>query len=264
MVGESEEVRLMAPDEAIDVINANRDIIVGIKVRVGIRSSGKQGIAPLKVALKVADAVNLPIMCHIDNPPPTYEEVLEMLRPGDILTHAFRPPPNMPCTPEGEVQKAVLDARQRGVLFDIGHGKGALSFDVARKMFAKGFYPDTISSDIHTLCMDGPAFDQATTLSKFLCLGMELPEVLKATTYNSAKALRRPELGCLKPGAVGDATILSVREGKFDYFDVTGERMVGDRRIVSEGVVLSGRWWHPRYSETLRNRNAPGSPVAIA
>lgn len=270
MVGESEEIRLMAPNEAIEVVNANRDLIVGIKVRVGKRASGDQGTAPLKVALDVANAVDLPLMAHIDNPPPTYEEVLELLRPGDILTHAFRPPPNTPCTPEGNVKQAVLDARSRGVLFDIGHGKGALSFDVARKMLANGFHPDTISSDIHTLCIDGPAFDQVTTLSKFLCLGMDLSEVIRATTVNPAKAMRRPELGSLVPGSVGDATILSVQEGQFDYFDVTGERMVGDRKINSEGVVLGGCWWHPKHTQKFRNqagtvaRPAPAAAPASA
>src|SRR5262245_51235534 len=267
MVGESEEMRLMAPAEAIAVANANRDLIVGIKVRVGKRASGEQGTAPLKVALDVANAVGLPVMAHIDNPPPTYEEVIAMLRPGDILTHAFRPAPNMPCTPEGKVKRAVLEARQRGVLFDIGHGKGALSFDVTRKMLANGFYPDTISSDIHTLCIDGPTFDQVTTLSKFLCLGMELSEVIRATTANAAQALRRPELGSLKPGSVGDATVLCVREGHFDYVDVTGEHMTGDRKITSEGVVLGGRWWHPRHSARFSNQRAAGprpGPTSVA
>jgi dihydroorotase len=262
MVGESEEMRLMAPDEAIEVANSNRDIIVGIKVRVGKRASGDQGTAPLKIALDVANAIKMPLMAHIDNPPPTYDEVLELLRPGDILTHAFRPPPNMPCTPEGKVKQTVLEARERGVLFDIGHGKGALSFDVTRKMLASGFYPDTISSDIHRLCIDGPAFDQVTTLSKFLCLGMSLPDVIKTSTVNAAKALRRPELGSLKPGSVGDATILSVREGQFDYFDVTGEQLVGDHKICSEGVVLGGHWWHPKHSHEFRNLNALSSSTA--
>jgi dihydroorotase len=264
MVGESEEMRLMAPAEAIAVANANRDLIVGIKVRVGKRASGEQGTAPLKVALDVANAVGLPVMAHIDDPPPSYEEVIAMLRPGDILTHAFRPPPNMPCTPEGKVKQVVLEARKRSVLFDIGHGKGALSFDITRKMLANGFYPDTISSDIHTLCIDGPAFDQMTTLSKFLCLGMELSEVIRATTVNAAQALRRPELGSLKPGSVGDATVLSVREGQFDYVDVTGEHMLGDRKITSEGIVLGGRWWHPRHSARLSNQRAAGPRPAPA
>jgi dihydroorotase len=147
---------------------------------------------------------------------------------------------------QGTVKKVVLDARERGVLFDIGHGKGSFAFKTARAMLADGFYPDTISSDIHQLCIDGPAFDQVTTMSKFLCMGMSLPDVIAASTVNAAMALRRPELGSLKPGSVGDATLISIREGQFDYVDVVGEHLTGDRKIASEGVVIGGRWWHPR------------------
>ena len=113
-------------------------------------------------------------------------------------------------------------------------------------MLSNGFEPDTISSDVHTLCIEGPAFDQVTTMSKFLCLGMPLTNVIRASTENAAMALRRPELGTLRPGAVGDATIISVEDGKFDYVDVVGEHIEGDRKIVSRGVVISGKWWHPR------------------
>jgi dihydroorotase len=200
---------------------------------------------PLDIALQVADEVGMPLMAHIDHPPPTYEEVLARLRPGDVLTHAFRPFPNTPATAQGTVKKAVLDARERGVLFDIGHGKGSFAFKTARAMLANGFYPDTISSDIHQLCIDGPAFDQVTTMSKFLCMGMSLSDVIAASTENAAMALRRPELGSLKPGSVGDATLISVKQGQFDYEDVVGEHLIGDRKIVSEGVVIGGRWWHP-------------------
>ena len=247
MVGESEEIRLMAPIDAAEVANANRDIIVGIKVRVGARASGRSGTVPLDIALQVADEVGLPLMAHIDEPPPSYEEVLARLRPGDVLTHAFRPFPNSPATAQGTVKRAVIEARQRGVLFDIGHGKGSFAFKTARAMLANGFLPDTISSDVHALCIKGPAFDQVTTMSKFLYLGMPLTEVIAASTVNAAFALKRPELGSLKPGSVGDATILSVKEGRFDYVDVVGEHLTGNRRIVSEGVVLAGRWWYPKH-----------------
>ncbi len=246
MVGESEEIRLLAPADAVEVANANRDMIVGIKVRVGAHASGRSGTVPLDVALQVADQVGLPLMAHIDHPPPTYEEVIERLRPGDVLTHAFRPFPNAPVTAQGTIKRAVLEARERGVLFDIGHGKGSFAFKTARAMLANGFLPDTISSDVHALCINGPAFDQVTTLSKFLCLGMPLSDVIAASTVNAAFALKRPELGSLKPGCVGDATVLSVKDGQFDYVDVTGEHLTGDRRIVSEGVVIAGRWWHPK------------------
>src|SRR5207248_7765973 len=210
MVGESEELRLMAPLDAVEVADANRDVIVGIKVRVGARASGRSGTVPLDIALEVAEAVGVPVMAHIDDPPPTYEEVIARLRPGDVLTHAFRPFPNAPATAQGTVKRAVIEARQRGVLFDIGHGKGSFAFKTARAMLANGFLPDTISSDVHALCINGPAFDQVTTMSKFLCLGMPLSDVIAASTVNAAFALKRPELGSLKPGSVGDATILSI------------------------------------------------------
>jgi dihydroorotase len=246
MVGESEEIRLMAPVDAAEVANANRDVIVGIKVRVGARASGRSGTVPLDVALQAAEQVGLPVMAHIDEPPPSYEEVLARLRPGDVLTHAFRPFPNSPATAQGTVKRAVIEARQRGVLFDIGHGKGSFAFKTARAMLANSFLPDTISSDVHQLCINGPAFDQVTTMSKFLCLGVPLNDVIAASTVNAAFALKRPELGSLKPGSVGDATILSVSEGRFDYVDVVGEHLTGDRKIASEGVVIAGRWWHPQ------------------
>jgi dihydroorotase len=245
MVGESEELRLMDPISAVEVANANRDVVIGIKVRVGRGASGTAGTVPLDIALQVADEAGMPLMCHIDHPPPTYEEVLERLRPGDVLTHAFRPFPNAPVTQQGTVKREVLEARKRGVRFDIGHGKGSFAFKTARAMLANGFYPDTISSDVHQLCIDGPAFDQVTTLSKFLCMGMPLNEVIASTTVNAAMALRRPELGSLKPGSVGDATILDIQEGSFDYVDVVGEHLTGTKKIASVGVVLRGRWWHP-------------------
>jgi dihydroorotase len=251
-VGESEEMRLMAPLDAVEVANANRDIVVGIKVRVGARASGRSGTAPLDVALQVAEEVGVPLMAHIDEPPPSYEEVIARLRPGDVLTHAFRPFPNSPATAQGTVKRAVIEARGRGVLFDIGHGKGSFAFKTARAMLANGFLPDTISSDVHALSINGPAFDQVTTMSKFLCLGMPLVDVIGASTVNAAFALRRPELGSLKPGSVGDATVLSIKDGRFDYVDVVGEHLVGDRRLSSDGVVIAGRWWHPKHSRQLK------------
>src|ERR1700745_237337 len=252
MVGESEELRLMAPLDAVEVANANRVIIVGIKVRVGARASGRSGAVPLDIALEVANEVGMPVMAHIDEPPPSYEEVIARLRPGDVLTHAFRPFPNSPATAQGTVKRAVIEARQRGVLFDIGHGQGSFALKAARAMLANGFLPDTISSDVHALCINGPAFDQVTTMSKFLCLGMPLTDVFAASTVNAAFAVKRPELGSLKPGSVGDATILSISDGRFDYVDVVGEHLTGERKIASQAVVIAGRWWHPKPSQLVK------------
>ena len=245
MVGESHDIRLMAPVDAVDVVNANKDLIIGIKVRIGRIASGASGIAPLDVALLVADETSLPLMVHIDEPPPSYSAVVEKMRPGDVLTHCYRPFPNAPIDGRGEVRQAVLAARERGVIFDIGHGKGSFSWKTARAMMAAGFPPDVISSDVHTLCINGPAYDQVTTMSKFLCLGMSLTDTIAKSTMAPAKALQRPDLGSLKPGSAGDASILEVKRGEFRFEDVLGEYVSGDQRIAGAGLVVGGQWWDP-------------------
>jgi len=242
MFGESEEMRLMDPETAIEVANANKDIIVGIKVRLGKWTSGSNGIRPLEVALKVGGACKLPIMVHIDEPPPTYSEVVKSLRAGDILTHCFRGFLNSPLDKTGKIMPEVLLARSRGVYFDIGHGSKSFSFDIARKMLAQNFYPDTISSDIHRLCIDGPVYDQVTTLSKFYNLGMPLVEIIRSSTQNAAKILGRPTLGNLKMGSEGDVSILKIKKGSFDYVDSTESRIIGDKKICAEAMVINGEW----------------------
>ena len=131
----------MNPQAAVEVIEANRDLIVGVKVRLGRHASGFQGMAPFEFALQVAEETGLPLMVHIDEPPPSYGEVVDRLRPGDVLTHCFRPFPNAPLTGKGTVRREVLAARARGVFFDIGHGMGSFSFKVARAMLGHGFAP---------------------------------------------------------------------------------------------------------------------------
>ena len=241
MVGESADMRLISPLDAVEVARANRDTIVGIKVRVGRHASGDSGIAPLDIALQVADECGLPLMVHIDEPPPSYDDVLVRLRAGDVLTHCFRPFPNSPLAADGRPRRTVLEARARGVLFDIGHGMGSFSFEVARAMLAAGFPPDSISSDVHALNLEGPVFDQATTLSKFLALGLPLADVVRATTAAPAAAIRRPELGTLRPGAVADATIFTVQSGRYDLTDSVGETVVASSRIEVSSIVLNGR-----------------------
>jgi dihydroorotase len=242
MVGESGDMRLMAPIDTVRVANANRDMIVGIKVRVGRNASGFSGLAPLQIARQASDELSMPLMVHIDEPPPMLNEVLGLLRKGDVLTHCFRPFPNCAATPDGRVHEYVLDARRRGVIFDIGHGMGSFSFGIARTMLRNGFQPDCISSDVHALCIDGPAFDLLTTMSKFLCIGMPLTDVVRASTQAPAAALKRPDLGTFRPGAVADASILALEAGAFDYVDSVGEHLIGDQRLTASGVVLDGRY----------------------
>ncbi len=243
MVGESHDPRLLAARETVEVADANRDVVIGIKVRIGRNASGPSGITPLDVALQAADETGLPLMVHIDEPPPTYEAVVERLRPGDVLTHAFRPFPNAPVSRDGRVKPAILEARARGVLFDIGHGMGSFSWKSARAMLAEGFMPDTISSDVHAMCINGPAFDQVTTMSKFLVLGVPLVDVIAASTVKAAQALQRPELGSLEVGSVGDASILSLRAGAFALTDVLGEVITAEERLFGDGLVIAGKTW---------------------
>jgi dihydroorotase len=244
MFGESGDLRLMAPTDAVEVARGNLDTIVGIKVRVGLHASQNSGVVPLDIARQAAEELGLPMMVHIDHPPPTLEDVLARMGKGDILTHSFRPFPNNPSTAGGEVRKAVIDARERGVIFDIGHGMGSFAFKTAKVMLANGFPPDCISSDVHALCIDGPAFDLLTTMSKFLCLGMTLIDVVRAATEAPAKALRRENLSSLRPGSVGEASVLALKQGTFDYVDSTGEHLAGDQRLTAAGVVINGRWWN--------------------
>jgi dihydroorotase len=243
MVGECEDLRLLDLKECARVAREHADLVVGIKVRVGRGASGASGIAPMDMALEVAEATGLPIMAHLDHPPPSRMDVMSRLRKGDILTHCFRPFPNAPSHPGGGVRPEVLAARERGVIFDIGHGAGSCGFGTSRAMLAAGFKPDVISSDVHILSINGPAFDLLHTLAKFHALGMSLPEVVACGTTNAARAIRRPDIGTLQVGGVGEASIFEVREEPTDYTDVVGEVLTGQHRFIAHGLVLDGRWW---------------------
>jgi len=244
-VGECADLRLLDPRECVRVIRANRNLIAGVKVRVGRNAGGASGVAPLDIALEVAEETALPVMAHLDNPPPSRLEVLTRLRRGDILTHCFRPFPNAPVQQDGRIREEVLEARRRGVIFDIGHGSGSFGFRTAEAMLIAGFLPDVISSDVHALSIEGPAFNQLVTMSKFLCLGMELIDAIRASTAAPAAALGRTDIGRLQIGAVGDATVLELAEGDFEYRDVLGEARAGRQRLEARGLVVAGGWWHP-------------------
>lgn len=243
MVGECEDLRLLHPRASRDIGRENLDLIVGIKVRVGKSASGESGLAPLDMGLEVADHLGVPVMAHLDQPPPYRSDVMPRLRKGDILTHCYRPFPNAPITGDGRVQDDVRAARERGVIFDIGHGGGSFGYETAVAMMRQGFSPDVISSDVHVLSENGPAFDQLVTMSKFLAIGMKLVEVIRASTINPALAVRKTDRGTLKPGTLGDATILDIEKGKFAFPDVLGEIREGSEHLRCKGIVLGGRWW---------------------
>ncbi len=240
---ECEDIRLLDSRECVDAIREFPETVIGIKVRIGRYASGNAGMTPLQIAREVAEETQLPLMTHVDFPPPDRDDVLDFMRPGDIWTHCFRPFPNAPLDGQGSIRDSVIRARERGILFDLGHGAGSLSFQVSRKMVEKDFLPDTISSDVHQVSVDGPAFDILVTMSKFLCLGMPLMEIIRASTSTPAKSINRPELGTLQVGSPGDAAVLNIEDGKFEYRDVTNEIFHGKQRMVAEKVIVGGEIW---------------------
>ncbi len=242
--GEASDLRLLNSRVALAVAKEHADLVVGIKVRVGGGTSGATGIVPMQMALEVADAMGLPLMGHLDAPPPPRHEVMKLLRKGDILTHCFRPWPNAPAASDGGVELDVLEARARGVIFDIGHGRGSFGYQTAVQMMRNGFLPDVISSDVHLTSIGGPAFNMLVTMSKFLALGMPLAEVIRAGTSNAASAVRLTDRGSLRPGMLGDATVLELEKGRFSFHDVMGEALESDTQLACRGIVLGGRWWH--------------------
>jgi dihydroorotase len=242
--GECTDLRLLNPRVCAEVAREHADLVVGVKVRVGAGTSGALGAEPMRIALEVADRLGLPLMGHLDAPPPPRGEVMAMLRRGDILTHCFRPWPNAPAAADGGVEADVLAARARGVIFDIGHGRGSFGFETAIQMLRNGFLPDVISSDVHLTSIGGPAYNMLVTMSKFLKLGVPLKEVVRASTINAARAVRAEDRGTLKPGLLGDATVLEIERGHFAFQDVLGETIEASEQLACRGIVLGGRWWH--------------------
>lgn len=241
VVGECTNLELLNAKEVLAVAVQNRDTIAGIKVRVGRYASGASGVEPMMIALDVCEEADLPLMCHLDHPPPSRRSVVSRLRPGDILTHCFKPYPNAPVRlRDGAIYQEISEARSRGVIFDIGHGAGSFSFKTCRAMLEAGFKPDTISSDIHCLSINGPVFDQLTTLSKFHALGMSLSEVIDCSTRKPADAIGRPDLGRLKPDTGADISILKLVEGDYNFRDADNGSIKSNSCLKASGVVNAG------------------------
>jgi dihydroorotase len=246
-VGELEEIRHIDPAAALRTIEAHRDLIRGIKVRLSRDLVGANARVALARAREAGEAARLPIMVHVGDTPIPLADILAELRPGDVMTHCYHGREEGILDGRGAVTAAARGAAARGVLFDVGHGKGSFSFEVARRALAQGVRPGTISSDLHVYNLDGPVYDLATTMSKFLHLGLSLDEVVAMTTGAPAHAIGRGgELGTLRPGAAADVTLMELREGPVTFEDTVGTRVDGARRLVPSGAVRAGRWVPPK------------------
>jgi dihydroorotase len=232
--------RVMEPTGEAAV--ANRDIVLGVKFQVGSNMNGPYSLRFLKIARELCDRFKLPLMAHVSFAPPSTDEVMELMRPGDVVTHCFNTHTLGILDANGKVKPSVRDARRRGVLFDIGHGAGSFNFEIARQALDQDFLPDSISTDVYQANVDGPVYDMPTTMSKMLYLGMDLDNVLLRSTANPAKVVNRvPKLGTLQVGGPADIAVLEMVEGRFQLVDAQRKAVTTDKKLVSRLTVCRGK-----------------------
>ena len=232
-------------DLACKSIEAHRDLILGVKVRLtrdSIVSEGA-GMIPLHHAREAADAAGLPIMVH---PQAAWceslDDILAVMQKDDVLTHCFH---DMECgilDDDGSIRDSVRDAIGRGVIFDVGHGAGSFSWRVVETALEQDVLPQTISSDLHIYNVDGPVYDLANVMTKFLHLGLPLDDVIaRVTSVPAASVLKDHRLGTLATGSVGDAVLFELRTGEFQLEDSGGDMRTGRRSLEPVAVIRAGR-----------------------
>ena len=237
-------------DLACKSIEANRDLIIGVKVRLTKDAIvwKSAGMTPLHRAREAADAAGLPIMVH---PQAAWcdslDDILAVMKKDDILTHCFH---GMACgilDEAGRVRESVHAALDRGVIFDVGHGAGSFSWPVVESAMEQGVLAQTISSDLHIYNVNGPVYDLVNVMSKFLHLGLSLEDVIaKVTSTPAATVLRDSRLGTLAPGSIGDAVLLELRSGEFQLEDSAGEMRTGSQKLEPVTVIKAGRVYRQR------------------
>jgi dihydroorotase len=223
-------------------IRQHPGVIVGVKLA---HYSGPEW-DPVTRAVEAGRLGEVPVMVDFGGhtPPLSLEDLLlKYLRPGDILTHTYADVRGrIPIVDEGgKVRPYVLEARKRGIVFDVGHGGGSFLFRQAVPATKQGFYPDVISTDLHTGSMNSGMKNILNTMSKFLNLGMPLGDVIKANTVRAAAVIKRPDLGHLGVGAEADIAVLNLRRGTFGFVDSGGGKMQGDQKLECELTVKGGQ-----------------------
>jgi len=244
--------RLIDEERVGQAVEANRDMIVGIKVMATGTALGSQGLEPLRRARRLADSLRLPLLVHIGESwgrearPPLIGEVLAHLGPGDTVTHMFTVHPGGLLDPNGKLRPEVGAARDEGILFDVGHGLHNLNFGVARRVLDQGLQPDAVSTDGHRLNRSGPVYDLPTTMAKLMSLGFSLAEVVKMATVNAARLLGRAhELGSLKAGRVADISVLRLEGREWKAVDSQGEVLSARHALIPVLAIRNGMAYEP-------------------
>jgi dihydroorotase len=228
----------MDPEQAAKMAKAHPDVIVGYK-SAHYNGAGWESI---ESAVKAGEMTGLPVMVdfgYINEVRNINTLFLDKLRPGDIYTHCYSG--HRDEVVDGKLNPAMVAGRKRGIIFDVGHGGGSFYWNVAVPAFDEKFYPDSISTDLHTGSMNAGMKDQVNVMSKILDLGVPLDEVIRMSTWNPAKEIKRPRLGNLDVGAEADITVLGLEKGKFGYVDSAGARRDGTQRLVPELTVRKGQ-----------------------
>lgn len=229
---------------AADVAKHYKDHIVGIKVA----HYHKSDWVAVDRAVEAGKLANMPIMVDFGGTVPrlSLEELfLRKMRPGDIFTHTYgeliRTKETIVDLETKKLKPFVLEARKRGIIFDVGHGGGSFTFSQAIPATQQGFFPETISTDLHTGSMNSAMKDQLNVMSKFMAMNMPLADAVKASTWAAAKAIKHEELGHLSVGAIADVTVLNLREGKFGFYDVARFKKDGKNLLECEMTIKGGR-----------------------
>jgi len=250
-VAELYNIDFAQPDVAARTVAENADIVLGVKVRMSENVIAQHGLEPLKRAIQACElsGTGAKIMCHIGGVQTVelMSQIIDLLRPRDILTHCYSGAPNLAgkftnIVQEGKLLPAALEAKKRGVHFDVGHGGGSFDYTVAEAAIAQGASPDTISSDMHVFSGNTPGMPFLTwVMSKFLNMGFSLEEVITMTTVNAARAINRvPKLGTLQLGAPGDVTMLELVEGPVEFVDTRNNKRPGKISLRPVQTVSAG------------------------
>ena len=246
---ENDDLRFLHLDSAVETVEKNRDVIVGIKVRI---HTGLASLLPMAAARALADAVGLPLVVHTMKAPPLFSDLLPYLRAGDVVTHMYHPGPGCLVDRDGKVAPEYLEARKRGVLFDTGTARFHTCHPVARAAIAEGFLPDTISTDLCLTNYQHITIDMPTTLTKFMALGLSLEQVLQRATIEPAKSLPAGRgHGRLAEGSAADIGLFAVEAGAFTYNDFFGNPLQAARRLVCRGTIKDGRLLVPEEQEPM-------------
>jgi dihydroorotase len=223
----------------------HREWIVGVKARLSATVAGERDLEAVRRARLVAGP--LPVMLHVGQTFSPLPKILELLQPGDIVTHLYSPPPHSLLDESGHVLPEVRAARRRGIRFDVGNGRnGHITWPIVDAATRDGFWPDTISSDITGPGRTFRVFDLPTVISKFLMLGMPLDQAIGCvTTHAAANVSAFKGLGTLGPGAPADVAVLELREGDVDFVDNVDATRTGHRKLVTQAVVMNGTLVQP-------------------